>query len=138
MVRQLRTFFFYWFPLIVYIALIFFVSSLSRLPIDDRLSGHDKLLHFGEYALLATLMMRALSSLGFLSRLWSLILVCLICVTVLGAMDEWYQSIIPNRDSDIYDWLADILGGLTGMSAYILMQRMAVKKNQNKKSTDLR
>ena len=31
-----------------------------------------------------------------------------------GASDEWHQSFVPLRDSNIRDWVTDVLGGSVG------------------------
>ncbi len=29
-----------------------------------------------------------------------------------GVFDEWHQSFVPGRNSDVFDWLADTMGGV--------------------------
>jgi VanZ family protein len=39
----------------------------------------------------------------------------LVAVALFGALDEWHQQFIPGRSQDTADWLADTLGGGTGI-----------------------
>ncbi|WP_138120885.1 VanZ family protein [Bathymodiolus heckerae thiotrophic gill symbiont] len=52
--------------------------------------------------------MQALSSLVFCS--------------VYGMLDEWHQSFVPGRMSDINDWLADTVGAMLFLGGYYLYQ----------------
>ena len=36
-----------------------------------------------------------------------------------GALDEMYQSYIPGRAMDIYDWYADVLGAALGVGILV-------------------
>ena len=48
---------------------------------------------------------------------WSLLVVT-ISLAAIGALDEWHQSWIPTRSgNDLGDWIADVLGSLTGALA---------------------
>ncbi|PHS13242.1 MAG: hypothetical protein COA78_07375 [Blastopirellula sp.] len=79
----------------------------SRLPID-------KIVHFTMYACLAT---------GLLLILWTRTTVSLktclavfLCLACYGAVDELTQSFIPGRYADLYDWYADCIGTIVGIS----------------------
>ena len=41
-----------------------------------------------------------------------------VATTMYGASDEWHQSFVPLRDSNIRDWLTDILGGALGAGLF--------------------
>jgi VanZ family protein len=97
-------------------ALIFHYSSESQ-PMPD-LTAHvwDKLLHLTEYAVLAVLFCRAFRGEG---TSWATaILLAIAATSVYGASDEWHQSFVPLRESDIRDWVADTLGGTLGTMLY--------------------
>jgi len=109
----------FWFPPLLYMAAIFYVSSRSQ-PLP-ALTEHvwDKLLHLTEYAGLGALWCRALRSEGW--RWPAAILVSLLAVMAYGASDEWHQSFVPLRDSSVRDWLADMLGGTLGAAGFALV-----------------
>jgi VanZ family protein len=115
-----RTLLVYWAPILAYVGLIFLLSSFSRLPFKANLFSHmDKLLHFTEYSLLALLVARGVRSLPKPEALWSMWLLSAGIVLVLGGLDELFQSLVPNRQSDLFDLMADCAGGLTGSGLYL-------------------
>lgn len=128
MSQPLRTFARYWLPLLIYIGLIFIMSSLSRRPTSFLDFIPDKLLHFGEYALLAALTARAIYSLPRPDAWWVVLLITFVVVAVLGTLDEIHQSTIPRRSAEILDWVADVSGGLTGGVCYLLFKRWLVRR----------
>lgn len=99
-----------WLPPLIYVVVIFYLSSQSE-PLPG-LTSHvwDKALHAIEYSGLGVLIFRAL----FGERLPLPVVVGLTAaiVSVYGASDEWHQSFVPMRSPDIRDWMADTLGGI--------------------------
>ena len=101
-------------------AAIFHFSSESQpLPM---LTEHvwDKILHTIEYVGLAVLVFRALDG-EELGR-WQSAVLTVIIVTAYGASDEWHQSFVPMRSSDVEDWLTDTVAGAIGAAAYVVFQ----------------
>ncbi|MCK4236670.1 MAG: VanZ family protein [Candidatus Krumholzibacteria bacterium] len=101
-----------WIPLSVWIAVIFGISSIPNASNKDISLplGFDKVAHFFEYFILTFLFHRGL---GYGSKGKSTIPVYV--VVVLGgmgiaALDEFYQSFVPGRDSSFFDVLADVTG----------------------------
>jgi VanZ family protein len=109
----------YWLPLALYVGLVFLLSSLSRPPFRLPPVRHlDKLAHFLEYSGLAFLLARALWAARPRTRFSHLVLATLGLVALLAGLDELYQSTVPRRDADAWDFLADVLGGCLGVLAY--------------------
>ena len=79
-----------------------------------------KVAHFLEYAVLAWLAARALSTSTrpALNRRWFLISLALVVLYSLS--DEYHQSFVPARTGSIYDSLIDISGGLSALLLYAL------------------
>jgi VanZ family protein len=129
MPMNLRKALVFWAPIFVYLSLIFVLSSLSRLPFQlPAVPGLDKLIHFCEYGLLAALVARAVHSLPRPKAAWIVWLIAVGVVLVFGALDEWYQSSIPRRQSDLLDFSADVLGGMAGSLVYLMMARRKRRK----------
>ena len=105
-----------WLPPLAYMGLIFYLSSQSA-PLPE-LTEHvwDKLLHFAEYGALAFLLSRALvgEGMGWVTAL----AVAIVLASGYAASDEWHQSFVPLRNSDIHDWMADTLGAGIGAVIY--------------------
>ena len=93
----------------------------------------DKVIHFVEYGILGFLLFRAIFSSGKVSARRAVLLV-IFCAAVLGALDESYQS-FTERDSNIYDWFADVLGATTVSVCCLALhtrirERMEAKKGK--------
>ncbi len=118
-----------WLPLVVWLALIFGLSSIPGLSTDDvRLPrGSDKCVHFIEYAIFAMLYYRGLSYGGVRIR-WSVVIVVVAAGIAVAALDEMYQSYIPRRDSSVFDLAADSAGVVTGTAAAVLRHVMTIRK----------
>ena len=39
-------------------------------------------------------------------------------MSLFGATDEWHQSFVPGRASEVKDWVADTLGAALAVSLY--------------------
>jgi len=86
------------------------------------LSIWDKLIHFVAYAGLATLVTLSWSTVRTIHR--RELLVAAIVLAVLGALDEWTQQLPGvNRNADLMDWVADILGILCGLALALVIYR---------------
>jgi len=110
-----RIFFWLWSPLIIYMALMWFISSWSGdeiqlLPIPFL----DKVLHFLEYLIFGFLVARVISlPEGRKSRIRLFISVVVIAL-IWGAIDELHQSFVPLRDANFFDLIADCIGAGVG------------------------
>jgi VanZ family protein len=104
-----------WGPVIAYMALIFFISAQQQAPLPPELS--DKQGHSIGYMGLAVTVSRALA--GGLARGTSLptALAAVAISSAYGATDEFHQSFVPGRSSDVHDWYADTFGALVGSGA---------------------
>jgi VanZ family protein len=97
-------------PAILYMALIYFMSSQPRLLLDlPEISHADKWMHFMAYALLCFLLgMAALKNEFNRPWVWAFMV-----ASLYGASDEIHQYFVPGRQADFYDWFADSLGALS-------------------------
>ncbi|MBL9189386.1 MAG: VanZ family protein [Opitutaceae bacterium] len=98
-------------PLLI-AAVIFYASSRSHVPAPGLTRVDDKIGHFAAYGLLASLLCRALGG------SWRGALIALLLASAYGASDEWHQSFVPGRHSDIADWVADTLGAAVAVVLY--------------------
>lgn len=90
---------------------IFYASSRSYVATPGVTRIDDKFGHFGVYGLLGTLVCRTRP--GWRAGLWALL-----AVSAYGASDEWHQSFVPGRSTDVLDWTADTLGALLAIALY--------------------
>lgn len=105
-------------------AFIFWESSQANpFPfVPQSILSHDKLLHFGAYAVLAGLAVGAIAR-AKLATLGRVAVVGLLLAAAYGATDEWHQSYVPGRDADPWDWAADAVGAAAGAGAMALILR---------------
>ena len=113
---KLNTFLLYHLPAMLYAGLIIVLSSMSHLPSPQLgIFSSDKLIHFTEYAVFAFLFYRSFSkTLPLSGRFDSGSLVALITFALLlvfSAGDEFHQKFVPGRSADVFDVIADVLGG---------------------------
>ena len=92
-------------------AMVVIASGRGQVAGPD-IVNFDKLVHFGVFGLLATLVVRSPG----LRHAW----VAVLAVSLFGIGDEFRQSFTPGRFVEFADWVADTLGALTAVLAYVL------------------
>ena len=118
----------YWAPPLLYMALIFAISSMKQPPFpmpEFEWLTIDKIYHFIEYAILGGLVARAFlkakPSVVPSQLVWGLAAVLSI---LYGASDEWHQTFVPGRLATVADWVADVLGSIAGvLGAYLYYKK---------------
>jgi VanZ family protein len=101
-----------WGPVILYMGIIFYLSSQSDVSIPSALS--DKSWHSIGYTGFAMLIVRALAG-GFPRRISTITAFLAIALaTAYGVTDEFHQSFVPGRTSDVHDLFADATGAAIG------------------------
>ena len=109
-----------WLPAVAWMALIFFSSSRSSFPDLGLKPLLEELLriagHFGEYAVLALLVSRAIALNG--ERSTVRITVVLMWCFVYAIGDEWHQSFVPGRNVSAFDLVIDMSGAVTGCKIF--------------------
>jgi len=115
----------YWIPFILYSAIILFFSTrpLSHLP---RLPLSDKIIHFLEYSLYGALLARLL--LQRFPRTWIRpSLLAWFGVALFAVLDETVQNFVAGRQADVWDWMADVTGGLFGITCYLMIRHIYMR-----------
>jgi VanZ family protein len=131
------TFIRYHLPIILYAALIFMLSSISKIPEEiPAFDFSDKLIHFFEFALFGWLLRRSALKWKTKTESFKFWFILLIIGAVYAASDELHQLLVPGRFGSIFDWLADIIGLAAGLStAYIYDRKKAeITANMGDKS----
>jgi VanZ family protein len=103
-----------WLPVVLYMAFIFGLSSISETP--DLPGGSDKGLHAVLYAGLGFLLVRALAG-GLLRPITvAMALTATVIGGVYGISDEFHQHFVPPRQVEALDVVADTIG--TAVAAF--------------------
>lgn len=111
-------------PLAIYWSLIFVATSIPTDEIPHLFKFQDKFEHFTAYFLLAILFSFTLHfQEKYIALKKRFFIFSLLILIFYGAIDEIHQMFIPGRIADIYDWLADVIGGSFGivLSYFVIM-----------------
>ncbi|MGV3659044.1 MAG: VanZ family protein [Prosthecobacter sp.] len=109
---------------IAWAAVLYWLSEQSSLPQPAKFDGVDKLEHALYFAAGGACFLLSLRLAGLArSTLVAVILAVLFCALV-GGLDEWHQTHTPGRSGgDVWDWLADTVGGFIGAYVAIGLQK---------------
>ena len=77
-----------------------------------------KVMHASVYFILATLIILLINCLFKNKKIWLSLLITVILIIILASLDEYHQSFVFGRTSDIKDVLIDTIGGLAGALFY--------------------
>ena len=109
---QLRRVLSLWLPVVVYMAAIFYLSSLPEPVLPANIS--DKSAHSFGYTGLAIVVSRAVAG-GLPRRVTARIAITVLAMTMVYSIsDELHQMFVPGRVADIYDVQADAIGATIG------------------------
>lgn len=110
--RTLKT----WILVVAYLALIFGVSSIPQGQFTRAyFKVSDKLAHLAEYAGFGLLLTVAFRNSFRRVRRWVLMVIVVLIGAAVGALDETYQTMVPGRERELLDWVADVAGVLIGV-----------------------
>jgi VanZ family protein len=116
-----RTALFLWAPVLLYVILIFTLSSMSHPPVPSPVPSD--LLHYPEYAGLGFLLIRALHGERPGAPGPGMTILAFLLSVVFGASDEIHQAFVPERIPDLSDWARDCAGTAAGIAAWWLLRR---------------
>lgn len=120
----------YWAPPILYMALIFAISSMQQPPLPTpkfEWLSIDKVYHFIEYGILSVLLTIALvnAPLKWLPQNWIWVAAAIFSI-LYGVSDEWHQTFVPGRFATLSDLVSDAVGSIAGVVGVYFYYR---KKN---------
>jgi VanZ family protein len=116
---------------LAWMALIFFLSSKSDLPVPPLFPLQDKIEHGVAFGVLGFLFHRSFKP-RWAPPLLKRVLVLTAMVAAYGGFDELHQSFVPARDASLSDLAADTIGGL--VSAIIFSVRARTERGESHKS----
>ncbi len=108
----------YWLPVIIYAALIFYLSSIPGKKIPFLFPYQDVVVHIIEYTIFALLVNRALKAYNpdtrYIRRLfWVFFLSFIYAIS-----DEFHQIFVPGRCASGSDLFTDAIGSFIGSLIY--------------------
>ncbi len=102
--------------LFIYCLFIYWLSDQSSLPTPKLFIFEDKMLHAGAYFIMGVLAWYSFKYLH--TQPVMLALLSLTFCSLYGISDEWHQSFVAGRFSDVADWVADTSGA--GLAVFLL------------------
>ncbi len=107
-----------WLPPLLWMTLIFSMSSRSTIPVAPGLS--PQLIaaagHIVVYAILAVLLVRALN--GYITSWQRRAALAWVIAVLYGISDEFHQSFVPRRYATVEDVILDAIGAAIGLLIY--------------------
>ena len=129
---QARDLLFLWVPALLWMAVIYYFSSLNTWTAVDGPPGFKALrksAHIIEYSVLAILIGHALWSTwlskgnsptrALMGRVWQ---AGLVLTTLYAVTDEWHQSFVPRREFHLTDILIDGLSATAALGIWYIMR----------------
>ena len=118
-----------WLPVLAIAAAITWLSQQPHYPFGVELAPpFDKFAHASAFGLLGLAMELALARTRPDLPLYKRHLLVFVAVSAFGALDEFHQSFVPGRDADVFDWMADTVGGVLGLAVASLSRLRARKR----------
>ncbi len=112
--------------LILYVLAIFFMSSrpYAFAPGPD-FQMKDKVGHMIEYTILGSLLFSAVGWVAGYRRRFVTFVFLVAIGSSIASLDEMFQSYIPGRRTDVFDWVADSIGVIVGVGIMVLVAARA-------------
>ncbi len=105
-----------YFALTAFCSLIFWLSNQPSLPVPFVFEFQDKIHHMTAYFIMGVFAWRSFRH--SFSKVSQLEFLTVIFCSLYGLSDEWHQSFVVGRSSEVLDWIADTFGA--GMAAYLI------------------
>ncbi|MBS9768337.1 MAG: VanZ family protein [Flavobacteriaceae bacterium] len=95
------------------------IFAVCTMPIDSShlpsgIPHLDKIAHFGLFFVLSVLFYAYLCQQKRVPQFFKFLII-IVFIGAYGWLIEWLQGTYFNRSKEFWDWVADILGGITGV-----------------------
>ena len=116
--KKVAIFFLYWLPVIIDWSIIFCLSGKSNISSPVSFPYADKIMHTGEYFILALLIARLLNHYWGTSSPTGTVVLSIFFTLLYAMTDEVHQHFVPLRTPEFFDLIADGLGAFLGTFVY--------------------
>ena len=118
---------FLYIPLALYWIVLFIATTIPAPVLPDILDFSDKIKHFIAYSGFAFLLSLSLHFQEKYKKFAQyFFLYSMLIVAIYGGLDEIHQNFVPNRMCEFWDWVADLVGGVFGISISVAFLRKYV------------
>jgi VanZ family protein len=104
----------YWLPVLFFMGFIFYMSGQTGQSLPSLFPYEDIAFHFCIYAMLAWSFGRALTYEKAGLSFFKIVCLCAVFGLLYGISDEYHQSFVSGRTSDIFDVMTDVAGSFIG------------------------
>jgi VanZ family protein len=104
----------YWLPVLFCMGFIFYMSGQTGQDLPSLFTHQDIVFHLCAYAMLGWSLGRALSYEKAAPGFFKIVCLCAVFGLLYGISDEYHQSFVSGRTSDIFDVMTDTAGSLIG------------------------
>lgn len=119
----------FYLPALLWAGLIFYLSHQSYIQTPELgINFTDKLGHFGVYAILGYLIIRATTLNQPKKLIPRNLIFSAILALLYGASDEFHQYFIPGRCLEFDDFIADALGAIVAIMIFFWIKKRIQKK----------
>lgn len=120
-----------WIRLVLWTVVIFFLCTLPlpKIEMPKMIPYMDKLAHFGIFFLFSAFTFAWLQENRLFVKVANIALTLLL-TAFYGALIEWLQGYYFERSSELWDWIADMLGGIFGILTYPFLHRCSLLAQQ--------
>lgn len=117
-------------PLIIYSGIIYYFSDQEQIKyLNFDFHWEDKIKHFFAFLLYGFLTFLALKDLSFKPK--KKYLLVLLIGSIYGFSDEFHQYFVEGRSSDIYDWIADVVGVVISILIHFIYFKITLSFSKN-------
>ena len=118
----------YWFFALIYMGLIFIASSIrgDALP-EIRIWNGDKFIHLVKYGILSWILGKAFRTSENKVFINQAVVLSVMLTILYGISDEIHQSFVPLRCPDVYDVVADGIGGILAQGIFLIKKKEIIK-----------
>lgn len=124
-------------PGVLLLAMIFRTSSIDGEGMSWLVPPFDKFIHCGTFTTLTVFFGLWFSNARWEKNRFVVALYCVGLCLLAGVLDEYHQSFVPGRSVSVGDILADVIGGVCGITVYALAKpwkRFRIFGEDSKKS----
>jgi len=115
MIKKIGIALWFWTPVVLWMALMFYSSSIKGEDIPKiDVPGIDKLFHFVEYFILGALLIRAFANSSDKANFKLIFFLSILIASMYGVLDEFHQRFVSGRSPEIFDIVSDIIGSFSG------------------------
>lgn len=113
-----------WIRLLLWSLVILSLCSLPlpKIPSPNAIPHIDKIAHWGLFLLFSAFALGWLQETQYFTKSTNILWVLLL-TAIYGGGIEWLQGKYFARSADIWDWVADMVGGVTGILLYPQLHR---------------